>query len=61
MIEGSDMLQSALNPQGAIMGNEEITSRLTHLKSTEDLSLKPVSLRDLKKWHFGESTLEHEN
>jgi len=56
----SELVDSALQVDGAVNGYEEIVSRLTHLKSTQDLILKRIPLDFLNGWTFGDSTIEHD-
>ena len=56
----SELLDSALQVKGAVNSYEEIVSRLTHLKSTEDLVLKRVPLDSLDGWTFGDSAIEYD-
>lgn len=53
-------LQSALQQEVGVNTYEEVLSRLTHLKSTQDVSLKKVSLTDLDQWTFGEMSISHD-
>lgn len=53
-------LHSSRRAEIACHSYEQIISRLTHLKSTEDMSLRKVALEDLDGWTFTDSVIEHD-
>lgn len=53
-------LASALALGGAVNAFESIVSKLTHLKSTQDLALRQVPLDALESWTFGEDAIVHD-
>ncbi len=53
-------LLSCQQADHAVNSYEQIISRLTHLKSTEDVSLRKVSLDKLEHWTFGDSVIAHD-
>ncbi|MGC6424322.1 MAG: NDP-hexose 2,3-dehydratase family protein [Lentimonas sp.] len=57
----SEFLKSALETEGFVSGYEAILSKLTHLKSTQDLSLRQVPLNSLQGWTFGEDAIAHDD
>jgi oxidase EvaA len=56
----SKCLSSARNAEFALNSYEQIVSKLTHAKSTEDLCLTKLPLDQLNGWSFGDSTIEHD-
>ena len=53
-------LQSSRQAGTSMTSYEQIISRLTHLKSTEDMALRKISLKCLEGWTFGDFAIEHD-
>jgi oxidase EvaA len=53
-------LHSSRHAVSACHSYEQIISRLTHLKSTEDVALRKIALQGMESWTFGDAVIKHD-